>query len=240
MGAAKCLRIPDCINYRVMAVELSKYLRSLEGSLKEGNEEVVNKPGTRVLHIRVLVSALLCGVLTMLSMVLPNERTAMAQEQPNDGRSNATGSSADEKKTRFRHFTITVNPITMLFARVGINIEYLPVPHHGFMLFPNYMEFGTEFNPIDSEADTYKLYGFELSYHFYSGTKGANGFFAGPTLVIQRDKYEYETGWAADRATVSGQSNISGFAFDFGGQHIFDSGFTIGGGMGIMRLTRDK
>ncbi len=38
-------------------------------------------------------------------------------------------------------------------------------------------------------------------------------------------------------SSVEGSFSAYGFAVDLGGQHVFDNGFTIGGGAGVMYLT---
>ena len=130
----------------------------------------------------------------------------------------------------FRHVALTANPFTLLgMLRVGVNVEYLPIAHHGIILNPYFTSWSVGFG----SAKTWLRYGgFELGYHFYSGHKGANGFFAGPSFVFNSGSVGTEFDDESDKVSL----NSYGVAFDFGGQHVFDGGITVGGGAGLMHL----
>jgi hypothetical protein len=89
----------------------------------------------------------------------------------------------------------------------------------------------------DELKTSYTNYGAELGYHFYTGSRGANGFFVGPSLVFMQSN-------ASTKSSVAGQTNeaknstlVYGAALDIGGQHVTKGGFTIGAGVGVMYLT---
>ena len=142
----------------------------------------------------------------------PDDR-AHPQSPPNPVSANTTTEPSDD----FKSLAFTVNPITFLMTLVGANIEYLPARHHGIMLNP--FVHPPLFNP---RFNATSFYGAEIGYHYYTGTKGADGFFLGPSLI-----YEYVV--LDDRTSFSN----AGIILDVGAQYVSDSGFTIGFGVGL-------
>ena len=130
-----------------------------------------------------------------------------------------------EEEEKFHPVTLTVNPLSLLLTRIGANVEWLPAKHHAIELNP----FGWFTSTGDGAAKTdYTSFGGELQYKFYSGKNGANGFFVGPFVTYINLKVKT----AGAETTTSSY----GAGLDVGAQHIFDSGFTIGGGFGFMYL----
>lgn len=126
-----------------------------------------------------------------------------------------------------KRFSITANPLSLAVLRFSVNFEYLFAKHHGLIVVPSFWTLGGK----SGDVETNNIYvGGEVGYHFYSGQRGANGFFAGPSLV-----YMYFKSSASDGESGYSRSNhLMGFAVDVGGQHITRGGFTVGGGMGLM------
>ncbi len=143
------------------------------------------------------------------------------------------GERADEKEDRFRPLAMTLNPITLVLGRFGANVEYLPAPHHGIMLNPYYSSYSIEFGGGET---TYQLMGAELGYHFYTGERGANGFFAGPSFVFMYSSLSSSCNQPGCSADEDASISTYGVAMDVGGQAVLANGFTIGGGGGIMYL----
>ena len=151
-----------------------------------------------------------------------------ATSEPSGANGTAYAGDNAPAGTPFKHYSMTANPLALVVARASLNFEYLPVVHHGFMITPfvearipeiSFCFFG---NSCD-EPDVIRpgSGGLELGYHFYSGHKGANGFFVGPSLIAA---------WVMS----PGSHPQLGVAVDVGGQHVFDNGFTIGAGAGLM------
>lgn len=138
-----------------------------------------------------------------------------------------------EDETHFRPLAITANPLSLALGRYGLNVEYMLATHHGIMLNP-YGQF-TSAEGGNSKT-SYKNLGAELGYHFYTGHKGANGFFIGPSLLYMHSSSD--TTVTGGGASVGGSSSFDayGLAVDLGGQHVFDNGITVGGGVGLMYL----
>jgi len=128
---------------------------------------------------------------------------------------NANEGKANEPNPNFKSFSITFNPITAAALKLGANLEYLPVPHHAFVANPFIW-------PIAFTIGT------ELGYHYYTGNKGANGFYVGPSAILLAG------------CAIGGCGAGVIYALDIGGQHIFDNGFTIGGGLRLFHMPGDE
>lgn len=139
----------------------------------------------------------------------------------------------DEDEDDLKHFALTINPLSLILTRVGVNFEYMFAKHHGLGLNPFFQSISVGDEPIKT---SYTNFGAELGYRFYTGSRGANGFFVGPfaTFISSTAK--------ASTATTSAESSISiyGGGVDIGGQHVFRSGFTIGAGGGLMYVTASE
>jgi hypothetical protein len=102
-----------------------------------------------------------------------------------------------EEEEELKHLTLTANPLSLILTRVGVNVEYLPIKHHAIVLNPYFQAASAG---SDDNKTTYTNFGAELGYHFYTGDRGANGFFVGPSLLYQRTN-------ATSKATVGGVSS---------------------------------
>jgi hypothetical protein len=138
-----------------------------------------------------------------------------------------------EEEDEFKHVTITANPLSLILTRIGLNVEYLPIKHHAIVLNPYFQvaSAGT-----DDNKTSYTNFGAELGYHFYTGERGANGFFVGPSLLYMRSNVTDKATVAGQTAEASSNMDVYGAALDIGGQHVTKGGFTIGGGIGAMYL----
>jgi hypothetical protein len=138
-----------------------------------------------------------------------------------------------------RRLTLGVNPLPMIAGRYGINAEVVLVRHHAIVA----SAWAQTFTPtmlrvlmpkeidVSKGADT--RFGGELGYRLYTGQDGAHGLFAGISGVAMPIAYPRVT---QDLKTDVPSFNAYGGAFDVGVQAIMDSGFTIGGGVGVMYL----
>lgn len=137
-----------------------------------------------------------------------------------------------------RHFTVTLNPLSLLRKTFGVNIELLPARHHAIEISP-YLDLAQrDVSPaapaVGEKRSLSKLSpGGEIGYRFYSGDSGASGFFIGPSAVLMPFAYVKET---ADGAGDIGAVYRVGAAIDLGGQLVTSSGFTFGGGIGGMYI----
>ena len=125
-------------------------------------------------------------------------------------------------------FTLLFNPIGVFIGRYSIQAEYQPVLHHAITLTPFYNHTPVTMTVDGQETDLGSLNGggAELGYRYYTGRKGPNGFFVGPSLLFASYK--------SSQSGVQDDSFTSfGAAVDVGGQAVIGSGFVIGGGFGL-------
>ena len=167
--------------------------------------------------------------------------SAFADDKPADPPATPAAAAAPVQKDKtpngdeqeeLKHVTITANPLSLLLTRIGVNVEYLPIKHHAIVLNPYFQSLSA--GSDDTIKTSYTNFGAELGYHLYTGERGANGFFVGPSLLYTRAN---STTTAPNTPSASSGTDIYGVALDLGGQHITKGGFTIGGGVGVMYLT---
>jgi hypothetical protein len=138
-----------------------------------------------------------------------------------------------------RRLSIELNPLSIAGGRYGLNVEVAPFVHHVLVASAYYQTFQPYVlerlmpKAVDSSHGAPAKVGGEVGYRFYSGRRGANGFFIGASgvlmpLVLPRVTPEFKAEPASFYAY--------GGALDVGIQGITDSGFTIGAGVGAMYL----
>jgi hypothetical protein len=135
---------------------------------------------------------------------------------------------------------VTVNPLGLAIERYGANVEASPLPHHVFTgsLYAQSIPLGLvkslsgrkEINDAGGAS-----IGGELGYRLYSGSIGADGLFVGGSFVSVPLAYPRLD--ADLRSADLVRFSALGAAFDIGVQKVTSSGFTIGGGVGIMYLS---
>jgi hypothetical protein len=133
-----------------------------------------------------------------------------------------------------KQITVNVNPLSFGIGRYGADLQYLPAMHHAIVVNPFFAMTKAEITAGQSKYEqTFSGIGGELGYRFYSGERGANGFFVGPSLIA-----------GTYSASATGAEKVSfnsiGYAVDIGGQHVFKNGFTIGGGFGMQYTKVNK
>lgn len=174
----------------------------------------------------------LTPALALASSFLFATTTAAAAPSP------AGADKAVTAETPVRHFTLTLNPLSLMRKTFGVNVEILPARHHAIEISP-YLDLASrDVSPVapatGEKRSLSKLSpGGEIGYRFYSGESGASGFFIGPSAVLMPFAYVKDT--------ADGQGDIGSFyrvggAVDLGGQLVTSGGFTFGGGVGAMYL----
>jgi hypothetical protein len=173
------------------------------------------------------------GSLLLSSMVLATT-AASAQGPVNPDRPVAP---VAEESTH-KQFTLNVNPLSYAIGRYGVDFQFLPMQHHAIVVNPFFANVNAEststFNgTTTTSSQKFSGFGGELGYRFYSGERGANGFFVGPSLIAGTYSASANGG---DKVAF----NSIGWAVDLGGQHVFRNGFTIGGGFGLQYTKVNK
>src|SRR6478736_74226 len=123
-------------------------------------------------------------------------------------------------------FSLLFNPLGLFVGRYSITAEYQPVLHHAITLNPFYNHTSIKDTVSNTDLGTLNGFGGELGYRYYTGKKGPNGFFVGPSFLFGSYKAT-QTGYPDDSFTSFGG------AVDVGGQAVIGPGFVIGGGFGM-------
>lgn len=141
-----------------------------------------------------------------------------------------------EPQHAYRKWAVELNPAAIFIERYSVNVEWMPALHHAIIANPHFDTVSTGVSVrIGSQVTEYEEEfwggGIELGYRFYTGRKSFSGFFAGPSLLFST--------YSVERSDITGSAarnfTTYGFAFDVGGQALFDSGFVVGGGFGLQR-----
>jgi hypothetical protein len=135
---------------------------------------------------------------------------------------------------------VGLNPLPLVAGRYGLNVELVPLQHHAIIASGWLQTFTPAMlrvvmpSQIDVSRGADSRFGGELGYRLYSGTEGAHGLFAGISGVAMPIMYPRVTQELRSEVV---SFNAYGGAIDIGAQAITSSGFTIGGGVGVMALS---
>jgi hypothetical protein len=140
--------------------------------------------------------------------------------------------------------TAGLNPLPIVAGRYGLNVEFVPLRHHAIVASGWLQTFTPAMlrvvmpKEINVDDGAQSRFGGELGYRFYTGSDGANGLFAGISGVAMPIMYPRVTQDLRSQALKSDVVSFYSFggAIDVGVQAITSSGFTIGGGVGVMYL----
>jgi len=135
----------------------------------------------------------------------------------------------------FRNISLGVNPLGIAIGRYSIQGEYLFAKHHAITLNPFFAHAPVTVTVNGQEVDGGSLNGFggELGYRLYTGTRGPNGFFVGPSVLFGSYSQSAPSGTQAAGSKGSDSFVAYGGALDIGGQAIIGPGIVLGGGFGL-------
>jgi hypothetical protein len=152
-----------------------------------------------------------------------------------------------QEEPKLKQYVIEVNPLALSIDRYSIQGEYLPAVHHALTINPFYTDATISATADGETADlgSVKGGGVELGYRYYTGVKGPNGFFVGPSLLFGRYKESVTNtdinGQGQTTNTTEADSFTSvGGAIDIGGQGVVGPGIVIGGGFGLQYTKNSK
>jgi hypothetical protein len=142
---------------------------------------------------------------------------------------------ATDKPGKYNPFAIEWAPLGLFVGgRVSLNAEYAPVTHHVIVLSPHFVHTSADVAATGDTkiTQTFTGAGAELGYRYYTGHKGMNGVFVGPSLI----------GGVFNAALPNGDQAFTnyGIAVDVGVQEIFADHFVLGGGVGLEYLKVSK
>ncbi|MDP9149826.1 MAG: DUF3575 domain-containing protein [Myxococcota bacterium] len=129
-------------------------------------------------------------------------------------------------------FAIELNPIGLFAAgRLSLSAEWVPVTHHAIVISPHIVHTTNEVAVSGgaTQSQAYTGFGGEIGYRYYTGHRGMNGVFVGPSLI----------GGVYNAGLPQGDQAFTnlGLAADVGFQQIFWDHFVLGGGVGIEYLS---
>jgi hypothetical protein len=127
----------------------------------------------------------------------------------------------------FRSVTIGINPLAFVIARVSLDFTYSPIEHHAIVVSPHFQS-STQNISLTNDVTFSQHYtggGGEVGYRYYTGHRGANGFFIGGSFIMGWYKAELQ----------QGDTNFTNFggAVDVGVQTFLADNFTVGVGAGL-------
>jgi hypothetical protein len=136
---------------------------------------------------------------------------------------------------KYNAVAATWNPIGLIVGRrVSFNVEFAPITHHVIIVSTHFANPGEEttVGPGFTYQKRFTGAGGELGYRYYTGHRGMNGIFIGPSLV----------GGIYNASLLREESVFTniGIAGDVGIQHIFLDHIAVGGGLGIEYLRVSK
>jgi hypothetical protein len=139
---------------------------------------------------------------------------------------------ATDRPGKYNPFAIALNPLGLFVGgRVSLNLEYAPVTHHVIVVSPHIVSTSAEIAQSDNRTanQTFSGAGGEVGYRYYTGHRGMNGVFVGPSLI----------GGVYNANLPSGNDGFTniGVAADVGVQQVFWDHLVLGGGLGVEYLS---
>jgi hypothetical protein len=139
----------------------------------------------------------------------------------------APPAEAEDDDDKLKRIGLELNPLGFAIGRYSLNVEYMLARHHALILTPFFDSTTVKVNDID--VGSLKGFGAELGYRFYTGSKGMNGFYIGPSVLF--------ASWSqsSNLANVPAGDSFTaiGGALDLGGQAVIGPGVIVGGGFGL-------
>jgi hypothetical protein len=187
--------------------------------------------------------------LLLLLTALPNAVAAQPAQPPATKPAPTQPAEAGPvapKEEPWKMVAFSTNPLNLLIGHYGLNVEFLPFRHHGFIASPHYDHVNGTVSTTDivdnapvtyTYNNRYSGLGVELGYRFYTGSSGPTGFFMGPSFLLA----SYKSSGDPLGRSVSQSFGSLGYAFDVGGQAVVAGGLVIGGGFGMQytHLSKD-
>jgi hypothetical protein len=139
---------------------------------------------------------------------------------------------ATDQPGSYRPFALEYNPVGLFVGgRVTVTAEWAPVTHHVIALSPYFVHTSADVSTSGSTTTSQTVTGAggELGYRYYTGHRGMNGVFVGPSLILGA----YNAGLPDGNQAFT---NV-GLAGDVGVKGILWDHLVVGGGLGIEYLS---
>ncbi len=133
---------------------------------------------------------------------------------------------------KYNPIAATWNPLgAVVGGRVSFNVEYAPVTHHVIIVSPHFANPSQDVSiaPDVTRTNRFTGVGGEVGYRYYTGTRGPNGIFIGPSVI----------GGVYNANLVQGETAFTniGVAADIGVQEVFFDHLALGAGVGVEYLS---
>jgi hypothetical protein len=139
---------------------------------------------------------------------------------------------ATDEPGNYHAVAVEWNPLGIfLGGRVSLQGEFVPAQHHAIELSPHFIHTSNDVavSSNGTASQTFTGVGGEIGYRYYTGRRGPNGLFVGPSFLMGF----YNASLPSGSQTFS---NI-GVAVDVGIQKIFFEHLVVGGGLGLQWTT---
>lgn len=136
-----------------------------------------------------------------------------------------------DKPGSYEPFAIGVNPLGLIVGgRWSFQAEWAPVTHHVILVSPHIIHTTANIatSPSTMDSQTFTGFGGELGYRYYTGHRGMNGVFVGPSFI-----------GGVYNASILGHDQAFtdvGIAADVGFKGLIANHLALGGGVGIEYL----
>ena len=138
---------------------------------------------------------------------------------------------ATDQPGAYEPFAIGVNPLGLIVGgRYSIQAEWAPVTHNVILISPHFIHTSGDIatGPNTKDSQTFTGVGGEIGYRYYTGHRGMNGVFIGPSIIV-----------GAYNASLLGNDQAFtdiGGAVDVGFKGLIADHLALGGGIGIEYL----
>jgi Protein of unknown function (DUF3575) len=208
-------------------------------------ERAMTPPPLRILWCRPsrALRGLVVAAGAVATLVATAPRLAFAQAAPQAAQQPAPIDVAPdvalhEAAPPERHFSLELNPLSLIIGRISAQLLIVPVNHHALVLNPFYA--WTTTNPIytdDAQGNATQLpvqkftgFGGEIGYRYYTGLGGPRGFFVGPSFIIADMNVKAQNGSSTSYTDL-------GFAVDVGYQLLVIDRVSLAVGAGVQYTT---
>jgi hypothetical protein len=138
---------------------------------------------------------------------------------------------ATDQPGPYEPFALGVNPLGLIVGgRYSIQAEWAPVTHHVVLVSPHFIHTSVDIatSPSTMDSQTFTGVGGEVGYRYYTGHRGMNGVFIGPSIIVG----------AYNASLLGGDQAFTdiGGAVDVGFKGLVADHLALGGGVGIEYL----
>jgi len=172
----------------------------------------------------IAVTALGAAVVLTAGSALANAQSTIENDV------NSTTNEIDRNTQGVHREAIELNPLPFYFGRLSANLEYMPVLHHAIILSPQITHTSSDIAVTGGSnvSQTFSGFGGEAGYRYYTGRKGLDGVFVGPSLILGFYNAGLPNG---DQAFTT-----MGVAVDAGVKTVIYDHLMVGAGAGIQWL----